>query len=634
MKILSYRNRVEWLSFGMLCCASLVASAYFFTDMHSAIIKDVKTAVFFAWLLGAVLLALMLTMLQRRRRASHETAARIELALAGADLGLWDWHLPSGQRQVSKRGASMLGYVPDEIDTVAAFYSNVHPDDLPSMQDALDRHLRAETPGYEAEFRMRHRTAGWIWVHSRGRVVERGAGGAPTRVMGTRMDITARKIAEEKIHRLAFYDGLTALPNRRLLLDRLELALRKSAASGQYGAVLFLDLDHFKTLNDTLGHDVGDQLLRSVAHRLLELVRAGDTVARLGGDEFVILLEGLGEEASAAARAVEGVAGELLCRLGRPHRLLGRELTSTPSIGATLFAQAGGSVDELLKQADLAMYEAKAGGRHTLRFFDPLMQQRVSESVLLEADLRAALPARQFVLHYQPIVDAVGEVRGAEALIRWRHPLRGEVRPDRFIPLAERTGLILPIGLWVLQEACAQLARWAARPETAHWTVAVNVSARQFRQPEFVRQTLEVLARSGARPGLLKLELTESMLLDDLDDVAAKMHELRAEGIRFSLDDFGTGYSSLSYLKRLPLCQLKIDRSFVKDVLSDGHDAAIARAIIALAGSLGLEAVAEGVETLPQRDFLAENGCRVFQGYLFGRPGPADLMTTAAVLVA
>jgi diguanylate cyclase (GGDEF)-like protein/PAS domain S-box-containing protein len=354
---------------------------------------------FSAWLLVAVLLALVLALLRRRRRALRESAASIELALAGADLGLWDWRLPSGRRLVSERGASMLGYAPGEIDTVATFYRHVHPDDLEIVRQALSRHLRDETPGYEAEFRMCHRALGWVWVHSRGRVVERDAHGAPTRIMGTRMDITARKQAEEKIHRLAFYDALTALPNRRLLLERLEPALRKAAASGQYGALLFLDLDHFKTLNDTLGHDVGDQLLRSVAHRLLDVVRAGDTVARLGGDEFVVLLEELGEDAPAAMRAVESVAAKLLSRLGQPHHLHGRDLTSTPSIGATLFGRAGGTVEDVLKQADLAMYEAKAGGRHTLRFFDPLMQRRVSESVALEADLRAALPAGQFLLH-------------------------------------------------------------------------------------------------------------------------------------------------------------------------------------------------------------------------------------------
>ena len=591
-------------------------------------------AVFFsAWVLVMALVALVLSALQRRRHARRESAllqhqaqqehaASIELALAGADLGLWDWRLASGLRLVNQRGASMLGYAPDEISTVTLFYRDVHPDDVALVRQALGRHLRGETPGYEAEFRMRHRALGWVWVHCRGKVVERDALGTPLRIMGTRMDITARKQTEEKIHRLAFYDGLTGLPNRRLLLQRLELALRTAANDGQYGAVLFLDLDHFKTLNDTLGHDIGDQLLRSVAARVQQVLRAGDTVARLGGDEFVILLAALGEHPAAATRAVQAVGDKLLSQLGQPHRFNGRDLYATPSIGATLFCQAGDTVDNVLKQADLAMYEAKADGRHTLRFFDPVMQQRVIDSVLLEEDMRAALAAGQFLLHYQPIVDAGLRVCGAEALLRWRHPQRGMVRPDTFIALAERTGLILPLGRWVLAQACAQLVRWADEPDTAGWTLAVNVSARQFRQPDFVRQTLELLAASGARPELLKLELTESMLVDDVDAVAAKMQQLCRVGVRFSLDDFGTGYSSLGYLKRLPLSQLKIDRSFVQDAWCNPHDAAITRAIIALAGSLGLEVVAEGVETGEQRDFLLASGCQVFQGYLFGRPAP------------
>ena len=590
---------------------------------------------FAAWLLVALLAAVMLLVLQRRRRASRETAqsqqqeqqrhaARIELALAGADLGLWDWHLPSGVRQVDERGAGMLGFTTAELDSVDMFYHHVHVDDVAAVHEAVCLHLRDGSPWYEAEFRMLHRDGHWIWVHSRDKIVERDANGTPQRMVGTRMDISGRKLSEERIHSLAFYDGLTALPNRRLLLERLAQSVHQSARSGRHGAVLFLDLDNFKKLNDTLGHAMGDRLLQSVARRLVDVTRSSDTVARLGGDEFVILLDDLDADAGRARRQVEMIGAKILASLDQPHQLEGHDSYSTPSIGAALFGSDGHSVEDLLRQADLAMYEAKAGGGDLLRFFDPLMQQRISDSVSLEEELRRALAGEEFVLHYQPIVGLRHDICGVEALLRWRHPQRGMVGPDKFIALAEKTGLILPLGLWVLQQACRQLRLWADHPATAQWTVAVNVSARQFRQDDFVQQVLQVLHDSGAQACKLKLELTESMLLDDIDSVASTMAALRAEGIGFSLDDFGTGYSSLAYLKKLPLSQLKIDRSFVQDVLSNSNDAAIARAIIALAHSLGLEVVAEGVETQAQRDFLAGSGCRTFQGYLFGKPAPVE----------
>ncbi len=600
---------------------------------------------FAAWLLVALLAALMLLVLQRRRRASRETAqsqqqekqrhaARIELALAGADLGLWDWHLPSGVRQLDERGAGMLGYTTSELDSIAMFYRHVHADDVAAVHDAVCLHLRGGSPWYEAEFRMLHRDGHWIWVHSRGKIVERDAGGGPLRMVGTRMDISGRKLAEARIHNLAFYDGLTALPNRRLLLERLAQSVQHAARSGRHGAVLFLDLDNFKQLNDTLGHAMGDRLLQSVARRLVEVTRSNDTVARLGGDEFIILLEDLDADAAGARHQVDMIGAKILGCLGLPHQLEGHDAYSTSSIGAALFGGDGHCVEDLLRQADLAMYEAKAGGGGLLRFFDPLMQQRISDSVSLEEELRRALAGDEFVLHYQVIVGLRHEIRGVEALLRWRHPQRGMVGPDKFIALAEKTGLILPLGLWVLQQACRQLRRWADDTATAHWTMAVNVSALQFRQDDFVQQVLQVLRDSGANACQLKLELTESMLLDDIDSVAARMAALRAEGIGFSLDDFGTGYSSLAYLKKLPLSQLKIDRSFVQDVLSNANDAAIARAIIALAHSLGLDVVAEGVETQAQRDFLAGSGCRLFQGYLFGKPAPVQALARRAVRAA
>ena len=448
--------------------------------------------------------------------------------------------------------------------------------------------------------------------------------GTTTHYVGTFADITLRKAAEDEIKHLAFYDPLTRLPNRRLLLDRLHQALATSARSTHGGALLFIDLDNFKTLNDTLGHDKGDILLQQVAQRLATCVREGDTVARLGGDEFVVMLEDLSDNPLEAATQTETVGEKILATLNQTYRLAGHEHHSTPSIGVTLFSAHQSSVEELLKRADLAMYQAKAAGRNALRFFDPEMQAVVSARASLEADLRQGMAKGQFLLYYQAQVVGEGRLTGAEALLRWQHPSRGLVSPAEFIPLAEESGLILPLGHWVLETACAQLVAWADQPETARLKLAVNVSARQFRHPDFVDQVLAILDSSGADPQRLKLELTESLLLDDIEDIIDKMTTLKAQGVGFSLDDFGTGYSSLSYLKRLPLDQLKIDQSFVRDVFTDINDAAIAQAIIALSQTMGLSVIAEGVETEEQRDFLSRLGCQAYQGYLFGRPGPVE----------
>ena len=433
-------------------------------------------------------------------------------------------------------------------------------------------------------------------------------------------DISERKAAEQRIHDLAFYDPLTALPNRRLLLDRLHQALLGSARSGQHGALLFIDLDNFKNLNDTRGHDMGDLLLIEVADRLTTCLRGCDTAARLGGDEFVVMLESLGEDQSQAAADAEVVGEKILEILNRNYDLAGKSHHSTPSIGVTLFHGEDITIDELLKQADMAMYQSKAAGRNAMRFFDPAMQAIVTNRSILESDLRQAIDEEQFVLFYQSQVDGNGLVTGAEALVRWRHPTRGMVMPSEFIPAAEETGLIVPLGLWVLRAACQRLTEWSQRAETADLTIAVNVSARQLRHPEFIEKFLDVLKTTGANPHRLKLELTESVLLDDVENTIVTMDTLKARGISFSLDDFGTGYSSLAYLKRLPLDQLKIDRSFVQDILSDANDAVIAKAIVALGQSLGLSVIAEGVETQGQRDFLADHNCEAFQGYLFGKP--------------
>jgi len=441
---------------------------------------------------------------------------------------------------------------------------------------------------------------------------------------GIGRDITAEKAAQEQINALAFYDALTNLPNRRLLIEQLKQALVTHVRSQQHAALLFIDLDNFKTLNDTLGHETGDQLLLQVAQRLLACVRGADTVARLGGDEFVVMLQGLSDQALDAAADAEQVGLKILDAFAPVFLLAGREHRSTPSIGITLFGQGEQSVEDVLKQADLAMYQAKAAGRNTLRMFDQGMQATVDARAAMESDLRAALEQRQFVLHYQAVVGSTGMVSGAEALVRWQHPARGQIPPGQFIPIAEATRLIVPLGLWVLDAACAQLARWGARDMTRHLTMAVNVSVHQFMEPDFVAQVEAALQRSGANPACLKLELTESLLADNIDEVINKMTALRAHGVAFSLDDFGTGYSSLSYLKLLPLAHLKIDQSFVRDLLVDPNDAAIARTIVALGESLGLAVIAEGVETDGQYQFLLALGCEAFQGYLFARPVPID----------
>ena len=459
-----------------------------------------------------------------------------------------------------------------------------------------------------------------------GRIVERYSqplmmGGAIAGRLWSFRDLTERKHLEERLHELAFYDHLTGLANRSLLHDRLRQAMFSSGRSGHYGALLLIDLDNFKSLNDTYGHHLGDLLLKQVAQRLSTCVRSEDTVARFGGDEFVVMLTNLGNEKKDALGRVELVGGKVMAVLNEDYHLENISYSISPSIGANLFLGQQVSTDTLLKQVDLAMYKAKDAGRNTLRFFDPEMERMVMQRARMEEELRQAIENKQFVLHYQPQI-AGSRISGCEVLVRWQHPERGMVSPAEFIPLAEETGLILPVGNLVLEIACAQLAIWAGRADMAHLTIAVNVSAHQFHQSDFVEQVLATLKKAGANPEKLKLELTESLLVSDVDDVIEKMYALKARGVSFSLDDFGTGYSSLMYLKRLPLDQLKIDQSFVRDVLVDPNDASIARTIIALSETLGIGVIAEGVETADQQAFLANAGCHAYQGYLFGHPLP------------
>ncbi len=450
--------------------------------------------------------------------------------------------------------------------------------------------------------------------------------GGKVSFVGIVRDITQRKANEEEIRRLAYYDPLTELPNRRLLFDRLKQAKLTSARTGQHGALLFLDLDHFKELNDSLGHTYGDELLRNVATRLLDAVREGDSVARLGGDEYVVLIEALHTDMAEAALQAEGVAKKVMHALVQPYKLFGHDYQCTPSIGIALFLESHESQDDIIKKADAAMYQAKAAGRNAIRFFDEAMQQALAHRAQLDRELRRAVANGEFILHFQRQVGRDQQTLGAEALIRWQHPQRGLIGPGAFIELAEETGQIILIGTWVIREACRVLKTWELDATRREWTLAVNVSALQFAQSDFVEVVAHALTDFDFRPEKLKLELTESMVVGDIDGVIARMQAIRDLGVAFSLDDFGTGYSSLSHLKRLPLHQLKIDQSFVRDLSTDQNAQAIARAIIGMAISLGLYVIAEGVESSEQFAFLSSLGCHAFQGYLLGRPVPEDAL--------
>jgi diguanylate cyclase (GGDEF)-like protein/PAS domain S-box-containing protein len=498
----------------------------------------------------------------------------------------------------------------------------IHPDprDASALHDAIRAHGE-----WRGESRERHKDGEIITVESHWTLV-RDADGNPDSIFAIKTDVTQRKDSEQKIRRLAFYDALTGLPNRVLLTERLRQLLVSDSQATRHSAILLLDLDDFKTLNDTYGHETGDKLLQQVAQRLVSCVGSVDTVARLGGDEFVVLVVPVADEnRTEAIDRVRRLADKILLALRQPF-VLGNHHNYfvTPSIGITLFSHAQETIEDILKRADLAMYQAKASGRNTMRFFDPEMEAVVAARVALESDMREALLAQQFALHFQPQLSAEGVLIGTEALLRWPHPVRGMVPPLSFIPLAESTGLILPLGQWVLHTACTVLKRWSGIPGLERLSIAVNVSAVQLRSAGFVEQVLSILEQSGADPTLLKIELTESVLVDNIEDSIAKMMVLKSKGVGFSLDDFGTGYSSLSYLKRLPLDQLKIDRSFVRDIQTDPNDAAIARTIITLGQSIGLSVIAEGVENEGQRDFLCEHGCPAFQGFLFSRPLPLE----------
>jgi diguanylate cyclase (GGDEF)-like protein/PAS domain S-box-containing protein len=562
------------------------------------------------------------TELKRTERALHKWEERLRLMLQGSNAASWDWDLRTGEVYYSDRWWELIGWRRGELPETADLWLDLaHPDDAGGVREVFERALASRRQSYEVEFRLRHKDGHDVPVLCRSFIL-RDAQGRPQRVSGTKVDLTERKKAEKRIHQLAYFDYLTGLPNRRFLMDELHRLLLRCARAGEVGALLFLDLDNFKVLNDTLGHDTGDLLLRQVAHRLRHGVRESDCVARLGGDEFVVLLD-MGRHAHDAADEAGHVSRKLLAVCDEPYVLPSRAYRSTPSIGVTLF-DGSEPADVVLRQADLAMYQSKAAGRNTVRFFDPQMQSAIDRRYAMEHDLREGMQRHELRLFCQPQFDAGGRLAGGEILLRWQRDGHGLVGPGDFIGLAEATGLVLPIGQWVMRETCRRLASWATHPRLAGLPLAVNVSAQQLRCADFSEQVLGSVRDSGADPHLLGLELTESVLAENLEDVIAKMDCLKRDGINFSIDDFGTGYSSLSYLKRFPLETLKIDRSFVHDIHVDPAADAIVEVIITLARKLGLQVIAEGVEQEAQREFLQAGGCDRFQGYLLGYPMHID----------
>lgn len=591
---------------------------FYHSDMHQSI--------FSLWVFMAtmVLVALMIAILQSRHRLSENALRESESKLRGMINGALDAIItidhhgkivefnPAAEHIFGYSRAEVLGLKLADViipPSMKDAHSAGHANFIQTGQKRIfDQRLeltamRADGTEFPIELTITS-------LHDQGLPL----------VTGFIRDITEKKRAEEEIQSLAYFDALTGLPNRRLLIDRLQQAFATSARAKKYGAVIFIDLDNFKTLNDSRGHDYGDLLLIEVARRLRACVRAEDTVARLSGDEFVIILEDLKQDIEQSVNEARGVGMKILDAIHHAYQLKEIEYHNTCSIGISLFSGYEVDVDELLKRSDTAMYQAKAAGRNALKFYDPKMQEALEHRIELEAQMRVALLKHQFQLLYQPQVDATRKMFGAEILLRWDHPQLGLISPTQFIAIAEESGLIIAIGNWVLFNACRQLKTWEADGNTKNIQLAVNVSARQFRQPGFVDGVKQVLIETGARSSLLKLELTESVVLDNVEDAIHKMNELRNIGVRFAMDDFGTGYSSLAYLKKLPLTQVKIDQSFVRDIATDANDAAIIQTIIAMSKTLGLNVIAEGVETEAQFAMLQRYGCRQFQGYLFGKP--------------
>ncbi|EGW21070.1 putative bifunctional diguanylate cyclase/phosphodiesterase [Methylobacter tundripaludum] len=564
-------------------------------------------------------LRITLTDISESKRAEEEL--RIAAVAFEAQEGIMITNADKVMLRVNRAFTDITGYSAEELvgQMPHMFKSGRHSETFyAEMWECINR-----TGSWQGEIWDRRKSGDiypkWVTI-----TAVKDSDGTVTHYVGLHTDISTRKASEEVIKQLAYYDPLTALPNRRLLMDRLQQALAASARSKKYGALLFIDLDNFKSLNDHLGHDMGDVLLQQVAQRLIDCVREGDTVSRQGGDEFIVMLEDLSGSTEEAAAKAKTIGEKIITSLNQAYQLTSHEYRNTPSIGITLFINHQHEINMLLKRADIAMYGAKAAGRNTLRFFDQNMQEAVTARAALEADLRFALTKNQFRLYFQRQARHDGQTIGAEALLRWKHPKRGFVSPLEFIPLAEEIGLIIPIGQWVLETACAQLKRWESHPQTCNLQLAVNVSAHQFHQPDFTEHVFAILNKTAIKAHRLKLEFTESLVFDDIDDTIAKMQVLKKIGVSFSIDDFGTGYSSLTYLTQLPFDQLKIDQSFVRNIGVKSTDTVIVQTIIGMATNLGMDIIAEGVETEEQLAFLELHGCHIYQGNLIGKTMPQE----------
>jgi diguanylate cyclase (GGDEF)-like protein/PAS domain S-box-containing protein len=549
----------------------------------------------------------------------RDSEERLALVLKGTNDGWWDWELTSGECVVSQRWLQMLGLEGGDVEVLQGFWWDwVHAEDRPTFQSDLEEALVGQAQALEAEIRMRHRDGTYVPVLVRG-TITRNVAGEPTRFTGSIFDLSERHRQENQVRRLAFFDPLTDLPNRRMLISRIEDTLRVNAHTGAIAAVLMLDLDRFKTLNDTHGHAAGDQLLRIAAQRLHAEVRGADTVARLSGDEFVALLPAAGDDVPGAIRSAELVAERLQQALNRPFDLDAGTMHLSTSIGIALAAGSAATVDDVLKQADVAMYEAKAAGRNAVRVFKLAMQMQLEQRARFDARLREGFAAGELELHYQPQVDVDGRLYGTEALLRWFPPELGPVAPTDIIAAAEDSGFIHELGQWALETVCRQAAIWGSGPDSR---IAVNLSSTEFLHPDFPERVLAVLERTGVSGKAIRLEITEATVVSDVEFAASRMETLMAHGIEFSADDFGTGYSSLTYLRGLPFSEVKIDRSYAARLPNDAQDVAIVQAIMALCQTLGLRIVAEGVETSAQLEALAKYGGEVFQGHLFGGPQP------------
>lgn len=549
----------------------------------------------------------------------RKSETRYALAAQGANDGLWDWDLVKEDIYYSQRWMEILGIVPTEdcVPSRKCWFDLIHPFERELVIAEFEAHLEGQIEHFENEHRIMHSDGEYRWVLVRGHAV-RDENDKAIRIAGSMGDITNRKKAEEKLAYDAIHDNLTGLPNRKSLMLRLSRSIERKRFAPAYNfAVLFIDLDRFKAVNDTLGHHAGDELLQSITEKLCRVVRPSDMVARLGGDEFIVLADNINDIGQ-----VTSIAERILTELQKSVKILGQDIYTSASVGIVLSSAEHNSPDEIVRDADLAMYRAKVKGKARYEIFDIKMHSGAVSQLQLEIDLRRAIKHKEFLLYYQPIIALGTEnIAGFEALIRWNHPTRGMVPPNDFIPIAEETGLILPIGSWVMREACRQMSEWRrSYPSSEHLIISINLSARQLEQTDLIEEITEILEATNLAPRCLKFEITESVVMNNAEQSVKTISELRKLGIRVSIDDFGTGYSSLSYLHRFPIDTLKIDRSFVNRIGGDGESSEIVQTIIKLASNLGMEVIAEGVETIEQLDFLRDMNCGFGQGYYYSRP--------------